>query len=91
EALAAGVPPLISDQTPWQDLDEAGVGWVRPLNDPSAFKDVIEQLAQTSQIERTGQRQRARQYARNLSENSVVMRQNLDLFFNACRQEGARS
>lgn len=89
EALAAGVPPLISDQTPWQDLDEAGVGWVRPLNDASAFKGVVEQLAQTSPVERIGQRQRARQYARNLAENSAVMRQNLDLFFNACRQ-GAR-
>jgi len=86
EALAAGVPALISDQTPWQDLDDTGVGWVRPLNDASAFKDVIEQLAEVSPLERTGQRQRARQYARNLAENSAVMRQNLDLFFNVCRQ-----
>jgi len=90
EALAAGVPALISDQTPWQDLDDAGVGWVRPLNDASAFKAVIEQLAEASPLERTGQRQSARQYARNLAENSAVMRQNLDLFFNVCRQ-GAKT
>jgi glycosyltransferase involved in cell wall biosynthesis len=31
ESLAAGTPVLVSDRTPWQDLDAAGVGWVRSL------------------------------------------------------------
>jgi hypothetical protein len=45
EALAAGVPVLVSDQTPWQDLDARGSGWVRPLETPEAFVDVLESAA----------------------------------------------
>ena len=32
EALAAGCPILISDQTPWRDLEKEGVGWDLPLS-----------------------------------------------------------
>ena len=38
EALLEGCPVLISDQTPWRDLTEAGAGWVLPLADPEAFR-----------------------------------------------------
>ena len=45
EALAAGVPVLISDQTPWVDLEEKGVGWALPLSSTSGFAKVIENVA----------------------------------------------
>ncbi len=32
EALAAGCPLLISDQTMWNDLEQRGVGWTIPLD-----------------------------------------------------------
>lgn len=32
EALAAGCPLLISDQTMWKDLEQRGVGWTIPLD-----------------------------------------------------------
>lgn len=44
EALAAGLPVLLSDQTPWGDVVDAGVGWTLPLNDPAAFARVIEDV-----------------------------------------------
>lgn len=42
EALAAGTPVLLSDQTPWRDLPAARAGWDLPLDRPEAFRDVLE-------------------------------------------------
>ncbi len=42
EALAAGCPLIISDQTVWRDLEEKGVGWDLDLNDGTAWGSMIE-------------------------------------------------
>lgn len=63
EALAVGVPVLVSDQTPWRDLDLKGVGWVRPLGDPQVFTDVIDAFSALSVEERMAMRHRVRSYA----------------------------
>ena len=41
EALAAGKPVLISDQTPWRDLEAKKAGWDLPLNQPKAYEKAI--------------------------------------------------
>lgn len=45
EALACGVPVLISDQTPWQDLEGQRAGWSLPLADVAGFSAVIDAFA----------------------------------------------
>lgn len=45
EALAAGRPVLISDQTPWNNLKKYKAGWDLPLNDLGKFAEVIDQCA----------------------------------------------
>lgn len=73
EALSAGVPALISDQTPWRDLEAHGAGWALPLDDPSAFVTVIEKQAAISGTDAGAQGECARAYAeRVLSDSSVV-------------------
>ncbi len=37
ESLLSGTPVLLSDQTPWRDLEKAGVGWDISLKDPNLF------------------------------------------------------
>jgi glycosyltransferase involved in cell wall biosynthesis len=37
EALAAGCPLIISDRTPWLELDEKGIGWDLPLDDSDVW------------------------------------------------------
>jgi glycosyltransferase involved in cell wall biosynthesis len=41
-ALSAGRPVLISDQTPWRDLEAVHAGWDLPLDDPDAFVDRVD-------------------------------------------------
>ena len=43
EALAAGCPLVISDRTPWTDLESKGVGWDIPLEDRNKWIEVLEQ------------------------------------------------
>ena len=45
EALSAGCVALISDQTPWQDLEQSGVGAAIPLDQPQRFVDWLRRYA----------------------------------------------
>lgn len=42
ESLVAGSIPIISDQTPWNDLEEQGVGHIIPLEDRESYVKVIQ-------------------------------------------------
>lgn len=80
EALAAGVPVLVSDRTPWRDLDARGVGWVRPIDDPRRFAEVIEACASLPEAERAALSERARSYAVEVADNRDVVERNRALF-----------
>lgn len=41
EALQAGIPILISDCTPWNDISRLGAGWTIPLNSPERWSNII--------------------------------------------------
>lgn len=45
EALSAGCVALISDQTPWQDLEQAGVGAAIPLSQPDKYVEWMKRFA----------------------------------------------
>jgi glycosyltransferase involved in cell wall biosynthesis len=83
ETLTAGTPALISDRTPWRDLDKAGVGWVRPLDNLKSFVMVIEEMASQGSHARLIQRKRARVYAKNVAGNTDAVEKNLSLFLGA--------
>lgn len=46
EAWAAGVPVLISDQTPWRNLKKKNVGWDIPNTSPDLFKEALIEASQ---------------------------------------------
>ncbi|MEO8272963.1 MAG: glycosyltransferase [Chloroflexota bacterium] len=48
EALLAGLPVLISDQTPWHGLEARQAGWDLPLSDGGAFATVIDRAVAMS-------------------------------------------
>jgi glycosyltransferase involved in cell wall biosynthesis len=43
ESLGAVCPVLISDQTPWCELQNAGVGWDIPVQDKDRFSVILQQ------------------------------------------------
>jgi len=44
DALACGVPALISDRTPWNDLEKFGAGWAFKLDNHQKFVEIIEKV-----------------------------------------------
>jgi glycosyltransferase involved in cell wall biosynthesis len=45
DALTAGCPIILSDQTPWRNLRERKIGWDIPLSKPESFVHAIETMA----------------------------------------------
>jgi glycosyltransferase involved in cell wall biosynthesis len=80
EALLAGRPVLISDQTPWLGLPAHRAGWDLPLADPAAFTRVIGEAAGWDQEQFDQWAQGAWQYARNFIQNPELQGQYLKLF-----------
>lgn len=44
EALLAGCPVLLSDQTPWHGVEASGGGWEEPLDRPDLFTAQVDRL-----------------------------------------------
>lgn len=42
EALMAGCPIIVSDQTPWKNLEDTGIGWDISLDYPEIFTSTIQ-------------------------------------------------
>jgi glycosyltransferase involved in cell wall biosynthesis len=80
EALLAGRPVLISDQTPWLRLEDKHAGWDLPLADPDVFTRAVEQAAAWDQEKFDGWARCSWQYARNFMQNPELQEQYLKLF-----------
>jgi glycosyltransferase involved in cell wall biosynthesis len=48
EAMAAGLPVIISDKTPWQNLAEKGAGWIFNLNKQGDLERALGELISTT-------------------------------------------
>lgn len=51
ESLSVGTPVIISDQTPWNDVEEYGVGWSISLAQPNKFKKAINEIIKNDREE----------------------------------------
>jgi glycosyltransferase involved in cell wall biosynthesis len=80
EALLAGRPVLISDQTPWLDLSSKKTGWDLPLNDTSGFTRVVEEVAGWDQSTFDEWARAAWSYADAFVKNPELTSQYLNLF-----------
>lgn len=87
EALLAGLPLLISDQTPWLNLENEGVGWDIPLNNPTRIIDSINSFGNLSITERQEFRRRALEYGLKGLNTQESIEDNMKLFLGACQQE----
>ena len=80
EALVAGCPIVVSDQTPWRGLHEKGVGWDLPLDRPERFTTVLQQCVDMGPDDMRALSQRARAYGLQNATDPDKVRQNRHLF-----------
>lgn len=80
EALAAGRPVLISDQTPWRNLAQYQAGWDLPLDQPGKFSEVVERFAAMDEIELNAWCVGAWQHAKDFLDRSHIKEQYIRLF-----------
>lgn len=79
EALRAGTPVLVSDQTPWK-TDTSGALTAIPLSDLEAWRHAIEQVAARTAPEQTALRTATLGYARRYAANNDTKKQNIAMF-----------
>jgi glycosyltransferase involved in cell wall biosynthesis len=63
EALAAGCPLIISDRSPWRNLEKEGIGWDIPLEEPETWLNVINSCLEMNNADYREMSQRARRFA----------------------------
>ncbi len=63
EALAAGLPLVTSDRTPWRRLSEKGIGWDIPLEEPNKWTNVIQSCIDMTPAAHRNMRRTAREFA----------------------------
>jgi len=80
EALASGCPVLISDQTPWRNLEAEGVGWDIPLGETERFRSVLQQCVEGDNEWFAAMSTRATNYAAKRAADPETIDMNRKLF-----------
>ena len=76
----AGCPVIISDQTPWKELQSKGVGWDVNAKNKKNLKSVFEKAVQMSNEDYQIYSIQAKQFSKDFSENPELLMLNLALF-----------
>lgn len=87
EALGAGCPVLLSDRTPWHDVERDGAGWELPLDQVAPFTARLGQLAAMDEPAHAALRTRARAAAEAFQRRATAPTR--DLFLTALGRAGA--
>jgi|AntRauMinimDraft_4_1070384.scaffolds.fasta_scaffold00138_10 glycosyltransferase involved in cell wall biosynthesis len=80
EALSAGLPLIISDQTPWRNLFDEGLGWDLALDDVDEYRSSIKYLHSLSEESHSQFRKRVFDWAVANFEFSTSVKDNLAMF-----------
>lgn len=80
EALQAGCVLLLSDQTPWTDLDQHHVGWDLPLKDPGRFVEALEEVESWDAVRWREHETAVKQYATRTNDAGNNRQNHLNMF-----------
>jgi glycosyltransferase involved in cell wall biosynthesis len=83
ESLAAGCPAVISDQTPWQGLEDRNAGWTVPLENKEAWRKVLQSCVDMDNAAFARMSTAARRFAQEVSLSPTIREENLNLFRHA--------
>lgn len=80
EALCAGLPILISDTTPWRNLEKIGIGWDLPLKNLNSFAGILDSLAICSPEKIHEMKTSVMVWAKNKFCQQDAVQANIDMF-----------
>jgi glycosyltransferase involved in cell wall biosynthesis len=80
EALSAGCPVLISDQTPWRDLRQRGAGWDVPLAETERFRAILQQCVDADEEWYAALVIGAKEYAKKAASDPAILEENRRIF-----------
>jgi glycosyltransferase involved in cell wall biosynthesis len=72
EAMSAGCPVLISDRTPWRELEAKQVGWDIPLERPDLFQRVLQTCIDMDDVTYQRWSDGAKAYATNFVDKDTA-------------------
>ncbi len=78
ESLLSGCPAIISDQTPWSDLEKNNAGYSIPLNSKEKFLQAIVAMAKLNQEEFSQKSNAANSYI----SNKIEVEKSINLYKN---------
>ncbi len=85
EALAAGLPPILSDRTPWTGLEDKGAGFDFPLADDARFRACLRRCVAMPEDEHRRMSARAAALAAAFMRDPRPVDQTRDMFRRALR------
>ncbi len=80
EAMQSGLVPIISDQTPWLNLDDINAGWDIPLSNEKLYIKAIEQLYEISSEEYTKKSLAIMKYIHNTLDMKKLTKDYVNFF-----------
>jgi len=86
EALLAGCPLLLSERTPWRNLEEIGVGWDLPLDCPDLFRKRLEACVRMPGADFAGYSENARHYGWGRATDKSVLEDNRQLLLKSLEE-----
>ena len=85
QSLSVGTPVLISDKTPWTDLDKKGLGWDIKLDSIEQFKIAIEKIASESVETYKKRRNRCIKFTKEYFDKKVNINDYKRMFINSSK------
>jgi glycosyltransferase involved in cell wall biosynthesis len=80
EGFTAGCPAIISDRTPWRNLEEKKCGWDLPLNDNKKIIDTLHFAASMNQETYDIWSEAAYLFANSINENKNAIEDHIRMF-----------
>jgi glycosyltransferase involved in cell wall biosynthesis len=87
EALSAGLPVLISDKTPWKNLESKFIGWDLAINNTELIAKTFAKAIEMPNAEYAKWSSAAFAYAKVFTDNPELIKQNKALFLSALNGE----
>ncbi len=85
EALASGCPIITSDQTPWRNLEDKGIGWDLSLEKPDDWNEILNRCLYMTNDDYQTMSQKARAFAVDWLSDPAVEESNRHVLLSALK------